>query len=342
MSSTADQGFDALTVVGHRPRAIAGAPPAAPPAEPRTSAPRPPGTLGVATPASDPRRARAEALAAATPQRPAGLPADRTRPTPGASGAMAAAPPRAEPGPVAESQPALAKVIDEPATAGDTLVVAATPLFALVTGLRDATEFADVEQLRREVSEQIRKFDEQAVKFGARASDVTAARYVLCSMVDEAVMTTPWGGASNWSTNSLLNRFHGETWGGEKVFQILERVKSEPQKYLALIKLIDMALVLGFEGTYRVIDQGREKLADLRDELGRLIETNSPPVPETLADDWQGVVQSRRLRNYFPLWIVFAAVGLLLVVFYGVQQYRLALALQPAEEQLLRLAAPSR
>ncbi len=77
-------------------------------------------------------------------------------------------------------------------------------------------------------------------------------------MIDEAVMTTPWGAASNWSTHSLLNQFHGETWGGgeEKVFAILDRVRANPVQHLALLKLIDLCLALGFEGKYRVMEGG--------------------------------------------------------------------------------------
>ncbi|WP_330848832.1 DotU family type IV/VI secretion system protein [Mangrovicoccus ximenensis] len=50
------------------------------------------------------------------------------------------------------------------------------------------------------------------------------------------------------------HRFHNETWGGEKVFEILARLKAEPGTHIALLKLIDLVLLLGFEGVHRVLD----------------------------------------------------------------------------------------
>merc|ERR1719225_2331196 len=35
-----------------------------------------------------------------------------------------------------------------------------------------------------------------------------SARYVLCSVIDEAVVTTPWGGRSDWSKTILISFGH--------------------------------------------------------------------------------------------------------------------------------------
>jgi type VI secretion system protein ImpK len=314
-----DPSLDDPTVAGHRPRgSVVG----------RAGAPSPPSP--VPTPASPARRgldppAGPNGAVPVPPARPGPPP----RPVPGA----APAPP--SPAEVASSL----ALVEAPSSPDHAIVAAAVPILVLIAQLRDAVDFADVQTLRQEVVHQIQKFEERAVKFGAKASDVMAARYVLCSLVDETVMTTPWGSASNWSENSLLNRFHNETWGGEKVFQILERVKAEPKKHLALLKLIDVALSLGFEGMHRVVEGGRDRLADLRAELGQLIASYEPAPKPELSEDWQGVSQRRRLTLYIPLWVVFAVVGLALVALYGVQRYRLSNALAPVEQQLRGLAA---
>ncbi|WP_206197454.1 type IVB secretion system protein IcmH/DotU, partial [Pseudomonas viridiflava] len=79
-----------------------------------------------------------------------------------------------------------------------------------------------------------------------------AARYVLCTVLDEAVLTTAWGSSSNWSTMSLLSHFHQETFGGEKFFQLLERLGSNPARHLHLLELMYLCLALGLKGKYRV------------------------------------------------------------------------------------------
>ncbi|MDP2801277.1 MAG: type IVB secretion system protein IcmH/DotU, partial [Phreatobacter sp.] len=229
---------------------------------------------------------------------------------------------------------ALQPGLDEPDGQEDTLAAAAGPLLLLAAKLRESVENADVAALRREIVDQARRFEERAVRFGARAGDISAARYVLCSMLDELVMSTPWGSRSNWSANSLLNQFHNETWGGEKVFEILERVKGEPSKYIALLKLIDLCLLLGFEGKFRVIDGGRERLDELREELGRLLRQYGSVPAKELSANWMGVSGRKQLKSYMPLWVVFAGAAILMIGAYGALQWRLGTAIAPVEQRL--------
>ena len=221
--------------------------------------------------------------------------------------------------------------VEEPREPEDVLAAAAAPLLALVAEIRNAVTNADVDALRRATVEEIKAFELRAVRFGARAGDVTAARYVLCAMLDETVMSTPWGNASHWSSNSLLNQFHGETWGGEKVFVILDRVKADPGKYLALIKLIALCLAFGFEGRYRVIEGGRYQIDELRDELSRMLRGHLKAPPPALSPQagTQGVRVRRRLKRYLPPWIVFAVAGVGLVALYGVLGWQLASRVGP-------------
>ncbi len=205
----------------------------------------------------------------------------------------------------------------------DILVVAAEPLLVLVAQLRNAAEFADVEALRKRVTEEIERFEERATKGGVPAGEITAARYALCALIDETVLMTPWGSRSSWSSRSLLSEFHGETWGGEKVFRLLDRVSENPKKYLGILRLLDACLMLGFEGRYRVIEGGREQLEQIRANTGRLIrdqlpdppETLSPPVPAEPGTRGQRL-RRRALRSFLPLWTVFLGAGLLSLSVY--------------------------
>ena len=36
------------------------------------------------------------------------------------------------------------------------------------------------------------------------------ARYALCTVIDEAIQMTPWGGTANWAQQSLLIHFFRE------------------------------------------------------------------------------------------------------------------------------------
>ena len=167
----------------------------------------------------------------------------------------------------------------QPQRSDEILLVCAEPLLVLAAELRNAVEFADIDALRRRISTEITRFEERSAKAGASAGEITAGRYVLCSLLDETVLTTPWGSRSTWSKQSLLSEYHGETWGGEKVFQLLERILDQPKKYIAVLRLIDACLLLGFEGRYRVIEGGRDQLENVRTRLGTAVARVSAGAP---------------------------------------------------------------
>ena len=54
-------------------------------------------------------------------------------------------------------------------------------------------------------------------------------------------------GSGAWARLSLLVMFHNETWGGEKVFQLLARLAEDPAGNRDLLELMHVVLALGFE-----------------------------------------------------------------------------------------------
>ena len=177
-------------------------------------------------------------------------------------------------------------------------------------------------------------FEHRALQDGAESSQVMAARYVLCTALDEAVVTTPWGNESEWSQMSLLSSFHNETFGGEKFFQLLERLSRDPVKHLPMLELMYICMSLGFEGKYRVLPRGMLELESLRDSLYRQIRQLRGDVPRDISPHWQGLTENRRrLIRIVPLWLVTLFTLICLGVIYGVFNWMLTeqrgTALQP-------------
>ena len=88
------------------------------------------------------------------------------------------------------------------------LVRAASPLLLLAGQLRGTLSVPDVAGLRRHALEEIRRFEERARAAACPSEIVTAARYVLCAGLDEAVLSTPWGAQSEWAQQTLLVALH--------------------------------------------------------------------------------------------------------------------------------------
>lgn len=180
---------------------------------------------------------------------------------------------------------------------------AAAPLLALVHGLRNSVSHPDPIGLRTRVGQEMRAFEARAKTDGVKPEEIFAARYVLCSLLDETAMATPWGAASGWSAQSLLVQFHNEAWGGEKVFQLLEKLLQDPRNNLNLLELVYVALALGFEGRFHVLPDGRNQLEALRERLFQTIRTVRGEFERELSVHWRGApVKRNPLSSYVPLW----------------------------------------
>ncbi|QMV16185.1 type IVB secretion system protein IcmH/DotU [Vibrio spartinae] len=192
------------------------------------------------------------------------------------------------------------------------LIDAATPLFGLSLRVRSMTSCPNIEQIYHQTVEEIKAIEIELTEKGFDNAVLMAYRYILCTFLDEAVMGTEWGSSSIWASHSMLSRFHNETWGGEKVYTILARLEGEPQRYKLLLEFIYHCLVLGFEGKYRVMENGhneRERvLSHLYDMLAALEEKKIQPLNQAN----QHIVDAKyRLNRQLPVWSVFLGFFLL-------------------------------
>ena len=211
------------------------------------------------------------------------------------------------------------------------LVDAATPLLMLTAGLRGTRDHHDVPGLHAEVTRQVTEFQNRAQAAGVAAESVVAARYALCTFIDEVVMNTPWGNRSLWVSKPLLLLFHKDTGGGEKFFQMVERVLADPQPRRDLIEFFYVCLALGFEGKYRVADGGASALASTRERLYGRIRGWREEGQVELSGQWRGIEDRRyRLVRLIPAWVFGAGAAAILAGAFLVFQSLLATATGPA------------
>lgn len=222
------------------------------------------------------------------------------------------------------------------------LVAAASPLLNAVPQLRASTTHADPAGLRETLARGIRAFEARATKEGIQPQHVLAGRYILCTFIDEMVAGTPWGGSGVWNKHSLLVVFHNEAWGGEKVFQLLAKLAQKPGENRDLLELMYVVLALGFEGRYRVVDNGRSQLEQLRERLLAMIEKERGPYERDLSGHWKGMAIKRPMLLQLPMWAVLAVLGLAAVGLYLGLSTRLNSLSDPvfADIQSIRIKGP--
>lgn len=128
----------------------------------------------------------------------------------------------------------------------------------------------DIESLRTELIAEVKAFEQRAKFTGVPAMQVLAARYLLCSFIDEMILNSHWEKGFFWSRQSMLSHFHQETWGGERFFELLQRFKQNPAENLDLLLFIYAMLAMGFEGKYR-LSSGLAELKVKKQELYQLL-----------------------------------------------------------------------
>lgn len=206
-------------------------------------------------------------------------------------------------------------------TSVNPLVAAAQPLLLAAVRLRYTARHANPAALKDALADGMRNFETQARQRNLPNEQIIAGRYILCTFVDESAASTPWGGSGVWSAQSLLVLFHNETWGGEKVFQLMSKLAENVPANRNLLELLYIVLAFGFEGRYRVLDNGRSELESVRQRLAQLLKQQREATDKALSPRWQGEpVKEERLRDGIPLWVIGSGfAGLLTLVFVSLR-----------------------
>ncbi len=153
-------------------------------------------------------------------------------------------------------------------------------------------------------------------QFARPHAERLALRYTLCSFLDERAANTPWGGSGHWAPHSLLLHFFSETWGGEKVFTLIQKISQSPVENRDLMEVMALVLSLGFRGKYQVLADGETSLERIRTKLFKDIEYIKPnagePAHALLHPPFWASQAPPNPKQYrlVPLWLPVSAMAL--------------------------------
>lgn len=215
---------------------------------------------------------------------------------------------------------------------------ASSGLLALLTRLNTSKNQSDPAGLKNKIIKEIQQFQLNAQACEIDQDTISSSRYVLCTVLDEAVLSTPWGNSSGWAQQSLLSLFHKEVSGGERFFDLLKSLAQNPAKNRNLLELMYLCLALGFEGRYRIIENGKDKLISIREWLYRILQKERGLAETTLSPHWEGVTDRRNpLMRLIPLWVFGAIAAGLLASMFSVFLFKLNNDSDPVFRQLLSI-----
>ena len=186
----------------------------------------------------------------------------------------------------------------EQAAEAGSLLRHAAPLLRALAAIQCADEPAagGLASLHDRLARAVVEFSDGCDRAQLRREHMVAARYALCTALDEALSCKPWAGGEHgsvgpWSQYALLQEFHQEGEGGKTLFLLLARLAAQPQAHREVLQVLLHILALGFMGDYRRRVDGRQSLDALRRRLHDLLGAtpvvelapHARPVPAALA-----------------------------------------------------------
>lgn len=270
----------------------------------------------------------------------ASAPADPP-PPPGAAGASASP---FEPGPNHEAR--LAEVLLALEEKRNPFLEAASVLLRTLAELPSDLKEDGLLSLQCLLTEELHTYTRLCEQANLRRDHMLAVRYTLCTALDEAISLKPLAGGESgstglWSTQALLNQFHGENQGGRTVFLLIGRMANAPDEHQPVLEVIHHVLCLGFMGDYRVQNDGHRLLQTIRHRLYTMVSAGREPVARELSPRWQGVGPGRfKLLRSVPVWVSASVLGLVLFGQFSWYKYQLLLASAQARQNIEALGVP--
>ena len=185
------------------------------------------------------------------------------------------------------------------------LLAGASPLLRMVCNVSDLPEIPSAKALSNTWSKGLSELDQTLEQQQRTQVERVSVRYVLCTFMDERAANTPWGGSGKWANHSLLLQFFSETWGGEKVFALIQKMMQNPTANRDLLELMAVVLSLGFKGKYKIEAGGEIALSQLRIHLFQLVQPNrAAPQLSLHPEFWKSKAPaSGKPLLQIPLWL---------------------------------------
>jgi len=205
------------------------------------------------------------------------------------------------------------------------LLEAAQPLLRALSDMPEhISNLAYVESLKNTLKSQIKLFGIVCDEVNIPWKKMAIVRYCLCTALDEAALTVPWGLQAGWSQSNLLNHFEGDNDGGNKFFLLIGRLSINPTEFADVLEVLLRILGLGFEGRYSVIEDGDRKLTRIRQRLLTLVQsTRNTTQPILSPHGLQPYGTVRREKFIVPVRITALCAGILITSVFISCQYLL-------------------
>jgi type VI secretion system peptidoglycan-associated protein len=230
-----------------------------------------------------------------------------------------------------------------PRTVRNVMLAEAEPVLALVASVRAGRVRVAMPELHRQCAQAISRF-EAAIQAHYPEEKRQRAKYAVCATVDDIAQNLPGLGSdgAEWARRSMVVTFFQENIGGDRFWQLVDDMLRYPNDNLDLIELYHACLAAGFEGRFRVMPDGRQRLHEIMTRLqGALPHVRALSQVE-LVPAWRGENAPVARIGWNVLALAGLAAALLLLIVYIVLRLMLASSGEAPSDRLSSLIPDAR
>lgn len=200
--------------------------------------------------------------------------------------------------------------------------------------LQNGNEPNSPTEFNKRVDQFLFQFEKNARNLGKPAQAVADAKYAFCALMDEIVLSSGFGLREEWERAPLQLRMFGEHLAGDRFFDKLEMLRSDPAGNIETLEVFHTCLLLGFQGKYLL--EGTDKLNYLVNRITQEI-TQVRGGKAEFAPNWKLPQRFQQyVRHELPLWLFFALLSVAGVVVFLVYFTLLGSAASDLDERQSR------
>lgn len=200
------------------------------------------------------------------------------------------------------------------------LLFASKELFRQTYRFSQTNELGDVERVSIALSKELDSFSNNTMEQGVDSRHLHIARYMLCTFCDELIANASWADHYDWGSVSLLNKYYQESYGGDKFFQLLQKMEQNPTEYIHLMELAFVCLSFDFGGRYKQLPDGLQELTEIKENLYRQIKTTRPQREKFYANH-PSAKRHYKLYSKFSKRLILGTALILITIIYVVFTY---------------------
>lgn len=190
--------------------------------------------------------------------------------------------------------------------------------FKLILQLKTSQNYGDPDRLRQQVKSFLEKLERNCADAGYREKDVESAMFAIVACLDETIISSTWTHKSAWRDHPLQIDLYQNYNAGEAFFERLGQMLKRPSAHAEVLEIYYLCMVLGFKGQYLLHqpERWKELIRETHQELTRVYPPPGPRLsPNGLSRKKGG--EMRFIPNDLPVWIFYAAIFLMGLLFYG-------------------------